>query len=185
VQVRAEVIPPNVTSVVAPRPLAVLRARVNLAAGFLGALTAAGLLLLVALSAALLTVLVGTTQRGAGALGDTLTEATLVSSLTMAGVLAGVVVLPFVAGGYVGARLAPVDPRAQGIVVWGWAVLPLALCALLALVSGGPARHGVTVVVGDPATTVLLMSGLALSLLGSLLGADLARRHPPAPAPAP
>jgi hypothetical protein len=183
VQVRTEVIPPNVAPVVAARPVTVLRARVNLAAGFLGALAAAGLLLLVALSAALLTVVVGTTQRGAGALGDTLTEATLVSSLTMAGVLAGVVLLPFIVGGYVGARLAPVDPRAQAFVVWGWAVLPLSLCALIALATGGSARRGVTVVAGDPATTVLLLSGLALSLLGSLLGADLAGRHRPAPTP--
>jgi hypothetical protein len=158
-----------------------VRCRVDLVAGLLGALAAMGLLLVVTLGVTLLAVLVGTTQRGAGAIGSALTDASLTTSALLAGLLAVMVLLPFVVGGYVGARLSSAHAPGQAVVVWAWALLPMLLVGLGALFSGGSARHGVALVLADPAGALLVLSGLSLSLLGSLLGADTARRHRAAP----
>src|SRR5690242_11070510 len=97
---------PNLSVPQSLRSLAALRGRIDVIAGLLGALAAMGLLLVVTLGVTLLSVLVGTTREGAGAIGSALTDASVATSALLAGLLAAVVLVPFVVGGYVGARLS-------------------------------------------------------------------------------
>jgi hypothetical protein len=181
VQVRTEAIRPTAPLPASVRSVPAAHPRLDVVAGFLGALAAMGLLLLVTVSVATVTVLVGTTRRGAGAIGSVLTGASATSSLLMAGLLAGMVVVPFTAGGYVAGRLSAHDAQLQAVVVWAWAVLPALACVPVAVLVGGPARHLVSLVAGDAASATIAFSAGALGLLGSLLGADLARRRRPTP----
>jgi hypothetical protein len=173
VSVRTEIVRPSVPP--ALRLPAVRFRAVDLTAGLLGALTTAGLLLLSAVIMVLTLLLA--MRRGADALATGLTDASLVTNLLMAVLLGGIVLVSFATGGYVAARLSTAGGRAQGVVVWGWAMVIPVLGTVVAAAGDGAAAQVLDAITDDGAVVILTLSAIVGGLLGALLGADAAGRN--------
>ncbi len=151
-------------------------------AAFFGWLTATGAFVV-------LTVLLATVGVGLGGTG-LLDVMSLAEDLQAVGLLGTVVVLvvvllSYLAGGYVAGRMARFDGVRQGIGVWLWGIIATVVVAVLGLVIGSllelpPAPAGVpTAPVDGAMTTGGILAGVLLglvSLLGAVLG-GLAGMH--------
>jgi hypothetical protein len=169
---RTEVVRPSIPS--ALRLPAVRGRGLDLIAGLLGALTTAGLLLLSA--AIMVLTLLLAMRRGADALVSGLTDASITVNLLMAVLLGGIVLVAFATGGYVAVRLSTAGGRAQGCVVWGWAMVIPVLGTVFAAAGNGAAAGVLDTVTDDGAVVLLVLSAMVGGLLGALLGADAAGR---------
>jgi len=161
--------------------------RLDLAAGFLGAITAIGMTVVLFLGAVAIMFLVARVRHaGAAAVAAEVLSHTATTDVVGALLLSLMVLGAFFCGGYVAARLTRFAGRRQAVVVWLWAVpVPTAL-TLVALACSGVAHPVVAAVRSDSTIGVLGLGLAALGLLGALLGGDTGQRaDAPASVPAP
>lgn len=161
----------------------------GLTAGFLGAMTAAGMTVVLFVAALAVTYLVAREQHDdLPAVGRTVMSGTPTVDVLRATVLSSTLFGAFFCGGYVAARLSSRDGRRQGFLVWVW-TLPVPLGMVTVAMSGdGLVRRVVSAAASGTSTTLLFGSLIALALLGALAGGDTgqrARAMPAAPDPAP
>ncbi|MFN3706888.1 hypothetical protein [Microcella sp.] len=161
---------------------------VAVGSAFLGWLTATGAaLLLTALVASIGAAIgLGNANTAEEAVEGALAEATTIG-VVGAIILALVLFIAYVAGGYVAGRMARVSGIMQGFVVWLWAVVFAIVVGVLAAV-GGTQLDGFARVDGFPllpltgtdltATTIITAVVIAVvSLAGAILGSAAGTRH--------
>jgi len=149
----------------------------SLLAAFLGAVTAAGMSLILFVAVLVVTYLVAHARHDDfPAVAQTVLSGGPAVDAVGAAALSGTFFGAFFCGGFVAARLSSRDGRREGFLVWSWALsVPFGLM-LAAVVGGGTARRLVSATVSGVSTTAICASLLAVALLGALTGGDTGQR---------
>lgn len=147
----------------------------RLGSSLLGAVTAVGAFVLLAVGLVAAVLLIGRVRdTSLGGLVSGLASGALPISVVGALTLSGIVVVSFACGGFVACRVVEAEVRRQSFAVWAWAVLLPALFLLVGLLS---MARGVVASVPVTGALLLFLATLAtMALLGCLLGGETAHR---------
>jgi hypothetical protein len=149
----------------------------DVAAGFLGAVTALGMAVLLFLGTVAVAFLIARTGDGdATAVAARVLSDTVRLDVLGALLLSSVVLGAFFAGGYVAARVGRREGRRQALAVWLWTLAAPIGLTLTALAGGSLGRAAITAVRYDPSALCLAAALIALGLLGALLGGETGQR---------
>ncbi|MGQ0464426.1 MAG: hypothetical protein ACT4QG_03795 [Sporichthyaceae bacterium] len=148
---------------------------IRLGASLLGAVTAVGAFVLLAVGLLATVLLIGRVRdTSPGGIVSGLASGAAPISVIGALTLSGIVVVSFACGGFVACRITDAPVQTQSLAVWGWAVLLPALFLLGALLS--VAREVVSSVPVTGALVLFLATLATMALLGCMLGGETARR---------
>jgi MFS family permease len=155
--------------------------------GFFGWLTAAG-------TGAILTAVVSAAGAaiGFGVLDNTTADEDAAETIGIVGVilLALVIFVAYLAGGYVAGRMARFSGAKQGVAVWLWSIIMAIVAAVIGLIAGAqfdvlarlnglprlPINEGDLTVTGIVTAVLALLIALAGAVLGGLAGMRYHRR---------
>ncbi|GAA1131498.1 hypothetical protein [Citricoccus alkalitolerans] len=160
----------------------------KIGAAFFGWLAATGMAVLLAAVLSAIGVGVGlATGTDAGQATEEAAQSPTAVGITGAVILAVILLISYLSGGYVAGRMARFDGAKQGVAVWLWAIVITVILALVGLVAGSQfdllgQLGGLTgmPIEAEALTTggiIALVVAVLLALAGAVLGGILGMRY--------